>query len=159
MNANAVLLDQILTQLTNASRLLMLIGTGLVVLFALVIIILLLVNDRREIAIFRAIGYKRSEIMQIYLTFAALLATIIVVGAVAIGSIAGFTLNLVFYDTISAALRTMFNAPDANVILSVWDWSTVGQVVAIGYGAVLIGSILPIFLNSRTSIISAIRAE
>jgi len=159
LNPNAALLDQIVTQTSNASRLLMLVGTGLVVLFALIIIILLLINDRREIAIFRAIGYKRSEIMQIYLAFAAILATIIIVGALVIGSVAGLVLNLVFYDTISITLRTIFSAPDANVILPIWNWVVVGQIVLIGYGAVLVGGIVPIFLNSRASIISAIRAE
>jgi hypothetical protein len=159
MSPNAALLDDIITQTNNASRVLMLVGTGLVVLFALIIIILLLINDRREIAIFRAIGYKRSEIMQIYLAFAAILATIIIVGALVIGSVAGLVLNLVFYDTISITLRTIFSAPDANVILPIWNWVAVGQIVLIGYGAVLVGGIVPIFLNSRASIISAIRAE
>jgi hypothetical protein len=158
-NPNSVLLDQIFTKLTEASHILMIVGTGLVVLFAFVIIALLLTNDRREISIFRAIGYKRSEIMQIYLTFAIMLATIIVISSLILGCLTGTVLIFVFYDTISITLRTIFNAPDASIFLSIWNWSIAAQVIAIGYAAVLIGSILPILINSRASIISAIRAE
>ncbi|MCL2371528.1 ABC transporter permease [Candidatus Saccharibacteria bacterium] len=158
-NKNAALLDNVLNQTSNASNLVMLVGTGVVALVSLIIVMLLLAHDRREVAIFRAIGYKRSEIMQVYLTFTFILATLIVVGAIVVGVVAGIVISAVYYDIISVTLRTIFDAPDATILLSAWDWAVVGRVVAIGYVAVFVGSVLPILINSRAKIISSIRAE
>lgn len=68
-------------------------------------------GDRKEIAIFRAIGFTRGRILQIYLTYALIMALMIVVGAVILALGVGLALD----PWLAGALTEFFQATFATI--------------------------------------------
>ena len=65
-------------------------------------------SDRKEIAIFRAIGFRRSHILQVYLAYALLLTAIIIAGALIIAFLLGSLLNPWLSSWLTDFLRATF---------------------------------------------------
>ena len=65
-------------------------------------------SDRKEIAIFRAIGFRRSHILQVYLAYALLLTAIIIVGALLVAFLLGGLLDPWLSSWLTDFLRATF---------------------------------------------------
>lgn len=118
-------------------------------------------GDRKEIAIFRAIGFTRGRILQIYLTYALIMALMIVVGAVVLALVVGLVLDPWLSGVLTEFLRATFATvnPDLSAHLFapqplVWLALAGGLTLAS-----LLSALLATALKNHNQIIDSLRFE
>lgn len=137
-----------------------------VVLAATVVFVALMVvrsvtSDRKEIAIFRAIGFRRVHILQVYLTYALILAGVIVGGAVVLSLVVGYALNPMISSEITSFFRATFFTLDSSMKADIFIPSALnylclgGAVIAVS----LVSALLPLLVKSRQNIIDGLKFE
>lgn len=117
-------------------------------------------DGRRETAVFRAIGFKRMDISQVYATYTLLLSLRIVIFALAIGLIAALVINHFFWVDTTSQLRLVLGLYDDDSRFSFVGWSTklllaASAVILSG----LVGMVLPLLRNVRRNPIADMRDE
>jgi hypothetical protein len=140
-------------------------AVGAIAVIAGVLIMLVIskviADSIKEIAVFRALGAKRLDIAQIYITYGLMLASnalfIALIIAVGVAIIVSLNLSGIWGQTL---IQTV-GAYDKNVqatlvgIEPLWLLAIGGVLMA----AALVGIIIPIFLNSRRNLMSLMREE
>lgn len=137
---------------------------GIVVLASLILmgnVGKIIADSRRETAVFRALGAKRFDIAQIYLTYSFIIATIVYLIAGVIGVLAAFYLNTRMSPSMSVAAVLAYNAKDTSKQftfygLDLWQMLLIfGLVIC----AATISTVIPLFGNLRRNPIKDMRDE
>lgn len=118
-------------------------------------------DSRRETAVFRAIGAKRSDIAIVYVLYTLLLGIIIASFALILGFTLAYVLNDRYTAELSVEALTIFNSQDLNrqFILIGVNTGQLLQLVAIILGAALLSAILPLINNLKRNPIKDMRDE
>lgn len=140
---------------------------ALVVVGAIAVIILgsvigrTISDGRRESAIFRAIGAKRSDIMSIYSAYAILLSLRVVMFALLLGGVLALGVELFMWQEATLGARIAYASSDTAKefhLLGVRTWYlpiVMGVIVVVG----ILASLLPIARNAQRNPIKDMRDE
>ncbi len=121
----------------------------------------IIADSRRETAVFRAIGAKRLDIAQIYVTYTILLALLLTIFALSFGwLLASFVDNRYSADFTVEAIVS-FNAKDMSreFTLIGADWQQLLRLVAIIFVGSIASALLPLLSNLRRNPIKDMRDE
>lgn len=118
-------------------------------------------DSRRETAVFRAIGAKRFDIAQIYLTYAMFIGVIIASFAVVLGWLLALSVHDRYSDDFTVEALVSFGANDLNKTFSLIGFES--NQLLILFGVIVLGSmlsaVLPLLTNLRRSPIRDMRDE
>lgn len=117
-------------------------------------------DSRRETAVFRAIGARRSDIVKVYMLYAAAIALRIVLFALLLGGLLVLILELLYAKRATQYAEVMYGVFNGGASFHFIGWSpyiavVVGVIIAIG----LIGVIPPLIRNVRRNPITDMREE
>lgn len=118
-------------------------------------------SDRKEIAIFRAIGFQRKHILQVYLMYTLILAMTIVGGGVILSLVVGWASNLWLSGVLTDFLRATFSTLDSSIVANLFiphvaEYFYFGGAVII---VSLLSALLPALIKSRQNIIDGLKFE
>lgn len=121
----------------------------------------IIADSRRETAVFRAIGAKRSDIAQIYLTYVVILSLLVVAVSLALGLLAAHLVNHHYSETFSVDALLAFNVSDLSqrIVLIKFYARDVLYVVGLVVGVSILAALLPILNNARRNPIRDMRDE
>lgn len=121
----------------------------------------IIADSRRETAVFRAIGAKRLDIAQIYLTYILLLSALVAILAILIGYILARVLQSHYAGDMTARALIAFNAHDLTKHFNFYAWSLKDLMTIIGvvFAAGLGSASIPLLRNSRRNPIRDMRDE
>ncbi|GEM_PF-786639 len=118
-------------------------------------------EGRRESAVFRAIGAKRSDIASIYGYYALLLSMRVGVFALVLGGVIGFIVELVVHQSATVGARLAYAASDASLefhLFSALSWYVpliIGVILVVG----MVASSIPILRSVRRNPITDMRDD
>lgn len=158
---NSLVIEDISRTFTQILIIIALIVLGITVIFVALMVVRSITNDRKEIAIFRAIGFRRTHILQVYLMYALILATIIVGGGVILSLVAGFVLNPWLSGVLTEFLRATFFTLDSSIVANLFVPQIVEYLCLGGaiIGVSLLSALLPALIKSRQNIIDGLKFE
>lgn len=158
---NSLVIEDISRTFTQILIIIVLIILGITVIFVALMVVRSITNDRKEIAIFRAIGFRRTHILQVYLMYALILATIIVGGGVILSLVAGFVLNPWLSGVLTEFLRATFFTLDSSIVANLFVPQIVEYLCLGGaiIGVSLLSALLPALIKSRQNIIDGLKFE
>lgn len=140
--------------------------TTVVLLVVTIVLMALMVvrsiaSDRKEIAIFRAIGFTRGWILQIYLTYALIMALMIVAGAVVVALVVGLAFNPWLSGALTEFLSATFSTTNAELAANVFTPQPLVWLALCGgvIGVSLVSGLLAIALKNHAKIIDGLRYE
>lgn len=118
-------------------------------------------EGRRESAVFRAIGAKRSDIGAIYGMYALLLSIRAVIFAAVLAIVLALTVELLFWHDATLGARLAYAASDTTREFHLFSINSLYLLVIIGVIilAGIIASIIPILLGARRSPINDMRDD
>lgn len=121
----------------------------------------MIVDSRRETAVFRAIGAKRADIACIYLTYAFLLSTLIAVAALVLGTVGAYAFNAVFSSRVAAEAVVAYTARDLTTPFSLFtpQWTDALALVALILCTGFVAAALPLIRNVRRDPIRDMRDD
>lgn len=131
------------------------------VVFVAMMILRSITSDRKEIAIFRAIGFRQSHIIQIYLVYAIMLSVFASFGAIALSLLVGCTFNPWVSSELTSFLRATFLTLDTSITAQVFlpnvlDYLYItGIILAISLASALVSTLA----RARQNIIDGLRFE
>lgn len=134
---------------------------GLAGLVVALMMVRIMIDSRRETAVFRAIGAKRIDIASIYLTYTVMVALGVALVGAGIGTILAGALQLAVGGDITAYAKVAYgvfgshHVFDMVGVYSALDWQIVLGIVGISVVAVL----LPLLRNVRRDPITDMRDE
>jgi len=116
-------------------------------------------EGRRESAVFRAIGAKRSDIAAIYGTYALLLSLRAVLFAAVLAIVLALIVEVLFWHDATLGARLAYAASDTTREFHLFSLNSIYllAIAAVIVVAGLIGSIIPILLGARRSPIKDMR--
>ncbi len=118
-------------------------------------------DGRRESAIFRAIGAKRSDIVAIYGAYTGLLSLRVVIFAGLLGGALAMIVELLWWRDATLGARLAYAASDTTKefhLISVLSWYIpviIGTILVVG----MVASIIPIIRNARRNPIQDMRDD
>lgn len=117
-------------------------------------------DSRRETAIFRAIGAKRSDISVIYLIYTICLSVFIAIFAIALGLIAAYVFDQMFYQTVTVQAELDYGAATKGLTFHLFSWTNYIWLVALAcLASGLLSVIWPLARNVRRNPINDLRSE
>lgn len=118
-------------------------------------------DGRHETAIFRAIGFKRIDIAQIYILYTLILSLLVVICAIGIGFIGAYLVNEQFAPLLTAQAQYDFGVltSSSEINLIDFDWQQLGLLLAACLSTGLLSAIIPLLRNVRRSPIRDMREE
>lgn len=121
----------------------------------------IIADSRRETAVFRAIGAKRADIAQIYLTYTVLVALLIAGMSLVIGLVAAQIVQNHFAPAFTVNALVAFNVPDLTqqFALKTFYAKDIFYVCGLILVASLLSAALPLLLNVRRNPINDMRDE
>jgi hypothetical protein len=159
--SNYLLLDEIgkvfLSVMSVAFPILL--GLALVIIWFTVSRIM--AENRKETAVYRAMGAKRSDITAIYTTYIILVAFRIALLSLILGIVAAYVINMLYAPGITATASSMFGIIDNAPHFSMFDlsspllWLTVGLIFVVS----LVASIQPLIRNVLRPPVQDMRSE
>ncbi len=158
---NSLVIEDISRTFTQILIIIVLIVLGITVIFVALMVVRSITNDRKEIAIFRAIGFRRTHILQVYLMYALILAAIIVGGSVILSLVAGFVLNPWLSGVLTEFLRATFFTLDSSIVANLFVPQIVEYLCLGGaiIGVSLLSALLSALIKSRQNIIDGLKFE
>lgn len=158
---NAGAIDEFKTGIWKVSRIAILAIMAIAALIMMGNVGKIIADGRRETAVFRALGAKRFDIAQIYLTYAILISLCIAVCAVVLGSIGAYVLSAHFSPNMSVAAVITYNAVDVDKQFLLFGFNAfyvlciTGLVILTG----LISASIPLLTNMRRNPIRDMRDD
>lgn len=159
--SSSLVLDELLARFRDV----LLWGIGVVSLVAVIIlggmIGRTIADGRRESAVFRAIGAKRIDIMQIYSIYTFMLSLRVAVFALVLGLAVAFVLDILYSHEATIGALLAFNSSNMDLAFHFVGYNTwyvpllLGTIIVIGFVAMII----PILRNIRRSPIKDMRDE
>lgn len=121
----------------------------------------IIADSRRETAVFRAIGAKKLDIAQIYLTYVFLLATLVAVMSVAVGFILASIADTQWSSELTVKALVAYNAQDLDKQIHLYGFELKDMLYLVGFTflAGLISAVLPLASNLRRNPIRDMRDE
>jgi ABC-type antimicrobial peptide transport system permease subunit len=121
----------------------------------------IIADSRRETAVFRAIGAKRLDIAQIYLTYALMLSLLIALTSLLIGFLLAQYANIRLADGLTAKALLAYNAQDLSrsFYLFAVEWRDMLYLVGFTLVAGLLSASLPLLNNARRNPIKDMRDD
>ena len=118
-------------------------------------------DSRHEVAVFRAIGFKRIDIALITVVYVLLVAILIILVASGVGYALAYYANSTYSTKLAQWLTYMFglNNTPASVSLIHFDKLVVGYLAGIVLGASLLAAIIPTILSVRRSPLKNLKEE
>lgn len=107
-NNNSLVIDDISHIISTIILIMLLIVLAITILLMLISVLRSISNDSREIAIFRALGFRRTQVMSIYLAYAILIVLIIIGSSILLSFILGLCLNPLLSDWTTSFLQASF---------------------------------------------------
>ncbi len=160
-NNNSLVIEDVFRTFTQILVIIVLIVLGVTVVFIALMVVRSITSDRKEIAIFRAIGFQRTHILQVYLMYALTLAMIIVGGGIILSLVVGWALNPWLSGVLTDFLRATFFTLDPSIVANLFI-PHVTEYLYLG-GAVivvsLLSALLPVLIKSRQNIIDGLKFE
>jgi hypothetical protein len=158
---NYLLIDDISDRIGKIARIVLPIAVVLAAIIMSFTMARVIIDSRRETAVFRALGAKRKYIVRIYITYSILVALLIAVCSFVIGFAAALTLQVIYRDDIADYVKVaygVFNEPDTFTLIGVNGvllGLAVAVILVIGVAAV----IPPLLRNVRRNPIRDMRDE
>ena len=137
----------------------LLVSSAVISLIIYIVINRIMADSRKETAVFRAIGYSRFEISQIYITYIALFAIIagILITIISAGAI--FFIKNIYEPQISLYFTNFFALNKAEYFTIV-DFSALILLIVIPIFVIgLIAATIPLIINTRRSPLKNLRSE
>lgn len=159
--SNSVALDQVKSVFNGIFKWVLIVITAISSVILIGIVGKIISDSRRETAVFRAIGAKRFDIAQIYLTYSFFLGSIIAIVAMSIGIlIVGFIHNK-YSAGLSVDAVISYGSKDLNKTFELYavDPKQLGVIVFAIIGAALLSALLPLLTNLRRNPIKDMRDE
>lgn len=117
-------------------------------------------DSRRETAIFRAIGAKRSDISAVYLIYTICLSIFIAVFAIALGLIAAYVFDQMYHQTVTVQAELDYGAATKGLVFHLFGWTNYIWLVALAcLVSGLLSIIWPLARNIRRNPINDLRSE
>lgn len=160
-NNNSLVIEDISRTFVQVLAIMIIVVLAVTVIFMALMVVRSITNDRKEIAIFRAIGFRKIHILQVYLMYALILAGMIVAGAVVLSLVVGYALNPIVSGEVTNFFRATFFTLDSAMQANIFMPGVVNYVWL--SGAVIIASLasalLPTMVKSRQNIIDGLKFE
>jgi ABC-type antimicrobial peptide transport system permease subunit len=121
----------------------------------------IIADSRRETAVFRALGAKRLDIAQIYITYSLLIATLVSAVAFTIGFIGALFVNAHYSPLVSTQAVLAFNSVDVHKKFTLFglDPQYIAIIVALIFISAFISTLGPLLSNLRRNPIKDMRDE
>ncbi|MGB4759138.1 MAG: ABC transporter permease [Candidatus Saccharimonadales bacterium] len=121
----------------------------------------IIADSRRETAVFRALGAKRLDISQIYLTYALLMSGLIAIVSITAGALGAWYVNKLYSPSLSINAVLAYNARDTSTQFTTFGINTfyLGIIVALIVASALISAAIPLLTNMRRNPIRDMRDE
>lgn len=120
-----------------------------------------IMDSRRETAVFRALGAKRIDIVAIYVVYSLMIATLIIIFSTILGFGSAFILNQLYAPAITEYARVAYGVFDTALQFTFFSipWYTLLLIVASIVLVSLIALLQPLIRNVRRSPLSDMRQE
>lgn len=121
----------------------------------------IIADSRRETAVFRAMGAKRFDIVQLYLTYVTLIGIIISIMTIMFGTLIASFVQGRYQDDLTLNAVVSFNAQDLTRQFGLihYDVKQLGMMVLIILLGSLVSAIIPLATNLRRNPIKDMRDE
>lgn len=121
----------------------------------------IIADSRRETAVFRALGAKRLDISQIYITYALLMSGLIAIVSITAGAIGAWYVNKMYSPSLSINAVLAYNARDTDMQFTIFGVNTMYLAIIIGLivASALISAAIPLLTNMRRNPIRDMRDE
>jgi ABC-type antimicrobial peptide transport system permease subunit len=121
----------------------------------------IMVENRKETSVYRAMGAKRRDISAIYLTYVVLIAAQIAVVSLVLGLASAFAVNYIYGATLTNIAVSSFGTITNDMRFNLFDlsspllWGVVGLIFVVS----IVASIQPLLRNVRRNPIEDMRDE
>ncbi len=121
----------------------------------------MIADSRRETAVFRAIGAKKMDIAQIYITYAIMLSLLVSFFAIVVGFIGASVANHIWSPEFTVQAINAFNATDLNKEFALYAFypSDLLMLVGLSVLAGLLSAVFPLLRNLRRNPIRDMRDD
>jgi hypothetical protein len=121
----------------------------------------IIADSRRETAVFRALGAKRLDITQIYVTYTIIVSVAVGVSGILIGSLGALWLSHRYSPELSVSAVLAYNAQDVSKEFSLFGLSPLysAAIVLLAIAAGLLSALLPLLANTRRNPIRDMRDD
>lgn len=155
----------ILADISSIAKSVVLIAAIVAVFLAIattvIIILRSISSEKKEISIYKAIGFRRIHLVQIYFTQTLIVSATIVAIAVLITALTGWLANTLLNDALAHELSSIFSIYGRTIetnIFIVEAWSSF-KIIALFIGLTSIAGIATTALSSNDNIVSGLRYE
>lgn len=158
---NAAAVDDFQVLFDKILRIVLLVLAALSSLIMMGIIGRIIADSRRETAVFRSIGATRLDMTIVYTIYALMLATLVAAVSLIFGFIIATIFSSYFEPRVTPSALLAFNSTDVTKQFLLRGFDTIRslQVVAVVYGAALIGMLPPLIINLRRNPLRDMRDE
>lgn len=121
----------------------------------------MIVDGRKESAVFRALGARRSDIVAIYITYTFVLTTLILIVSFGIGLIGALVISQYFGTHFTEQAQLLFGATNTDIRVRLFRPNMM-QLGVVGVGVLAVGAlstIVPLLRNIRRNPIDDLREE
>mgnify|MGYP003604603883 CR=1 FL=1 len=130
-----------------------------ITLLIYIVINRILADSRKETSVFRAIGYSRFEISQIYIMYIALFSSIVSILTTIISAVVVMAVKSI-YEPQASLYFTNFFALDQTKDFVIVDFSILIPLIGVPVFVIgIIASIIPLIINTHRSPLKNLRAE
>ena len=130
-----------------------------IALLIYIVINRILADSRKETSVFRAIGYSRFEISQIYIMYIALFSSIVSILTTIISAVVVMAVKSI-YEPQASLYFTNFFALDQTKDFVIVDFSILIPLIGVPVFVIgIIASIIPLIINTHRSPLKNLRAE
>lgn len=121
----------------------------------------IIADSRRETSVFRALGAKRFDITQIYLTYTILVGLLVAVSSLIIGFLIASYINNRVAPDLSVVAVLAYNARDVNKQFLLFGFNPlwIGAIVGLILVAGILSAVLPLLANTRRNPIHDMRDD
>ncbi len=159
--SNYLILDEIGTLFKRIATIAFPVVLGLATVIIWFTISRIMTENRKEIAVYRAMGAKRHDITSIYLVYILLIALRVVVVSVVLGVTTAFSIDYFYGKVLTDTAVTVFGIIDDAPTASLFNIESSLFIVVVGsiFAVSLIASIQPLVRNVRRSPIRDMRDD
>lgn len=160
-NNNSLVIEDISRTFMWVLMLMIMVVLAITIIFMALMVIRSITNDCKEIAIFRAIGFRRIQILQVYLMYALILAGIIVCSSIVLSLTIGYALNPWFSGEMTSFFRATFFTLNSNIKANIFIPGTLNYLALSGaiISISLVSALLPSLIKTRQNIIDGLKFE
>lgn len=159
--SSSIALDELRSGFSNIFSKVMLVVALISALIMMGTVGKIIADSRRETAVFRAIGAKKLDIAQIYITYTLLIAVIISTFAIIVGWLLASFVNGRYGNDFTVQSLVSFNASNLDKKFSLIgiEYSQLGLLILVILAGSLLASIIPLLSNLRRNPIKDMRDE